>query len=589
MTKKNDIVVRKAFIRLAAPGESDIIDSFDVDLNVTNIISKSYSDLFANKRWSIQFTCRDTADSIIYQADTFVLIPAENTASVNMSVAPIYFQLRLTCADIPDSVSQLTVWWNDLILLDTLFSKGTIDSVSVSNDYLSPGLGALKVTASGTLWGKDSILYETDTAFTIQPGVSAAIDLILKKTILYRLTGLCFSPYLNGQNPDNQDVVSEQQLRERMVKIAPFTTWIRTFGSTLGMEKAGKIAHELGLKIAMGAWIGDDDQTNQREIDSLKKAALNGEVDIAVIGNEMISRGDISESALINYISQFKTAAQGIPVTTVDIYTEIRTRPTLIDACDLIMVNIYPFWESKSVDCAVSDVYQAYQTVVAVAGEKTIWLSETGWPDAGDPRGDAIPSPENAQYFFLNFVSMAREEGIPYFYFETYDEEWKANSEVEPDVGPHWGLWYNDLTLKPGLRRVFDNMIMSDNWSGTGVIDGPGTPEIYFTEVPPYGDGTGLVKGAISHVIPVDNAVAIYIKVGGGWWTKPYFNNPITLINNCGRFQNRTVTGGSDQNATNISVFLIPKTYTPPQVGGASSLPQELFDSAVVWKDTLRV
>ena len=39
--------------------------------------------------------------------------------------------------------------------------------------------------------------------------------------------GLCFSPYLEGQSPGAQ--IGEQQIRERLKIIQPYTRWIRTF------------------------------------------------------------------------------------------------------------------------------------------------------------------------------------------------------------------------------------------------------------------------------------------------------------------------------------------------------------------------
>ena len=50
----------------------------------------------------------------------------------------------------------------------------------------------------------------------------------------YRVYGLNFSPYLEGQDPNLGSEVSEQQLRARMAIIAPHTEWIRTFGCTKG-------------------------------------------------------------------------------------------------------------------------------------------------------------------------------------------------------------------------------------------------------------------------------------------------------------------------------------------------------------------
>ena len=63
------------------------------------------------------------------------------------------------------------------------------------------------------------------------------------------LYGLDFSPFMDGQSPDGGSLISEDQLRNRMQVISPFTRWIRTYGMDSGLELSGKVAHELSLKL----------------------------------------------------------------------------------------------------------------------------------------------------------------------------------------------------------------------------------------------------------------------------------------------------------------------------------------------------
>ena len=73
----------------------------------------------------------------------------------------------------------------------------------------------------------------------------------------------------------------------------------------------------------------------------------------------------------------------------------------------------------------------------------------------------------------------------------------------------------------------------------------------------------------------------VYIRVNGGWWIKPTYAQPLTNINCDGTWSADIVTGGVDQNATDITVYLIPNGYNPPLLGGSSYLPQELDDNSV--------
>ncbi len=347
----------------------------------------------------------------------------------------------------------------------------------------------------------------------------------------YTIFGLDFSPYMDGQYPSLGSQISEEQLRARMAIIAPHTQWIRTFGSTHGLENASKIAHEMGLKAAVGAWLSKDLSDNELEISNLISAAKAGHVDLAIVGSEVLLRGDLSESQLVGYINRVKREAPGVQVTTADAYGVMLLHPSVVSAVDIVFVNYYPYWENISVEYAIAAIHGWHQLVTAKAGGKPVVVSETGWPSCGDRRGDAVPSPENASSYFLNFVSWARANNVSYFYFEAFDESWKVKDEGPQ--GACWGIWNKSGNLKPGMQDVFDNKTIQDNWSGTAIPGGPGDPIIEFTYVPQYGSFENL-RGQVWHVRPANYTV-------DGSWTCDI------------------TTGGNDPEATAIAAYLVPQ------------------------------
>ncbi len=400
----------------------------------------------------------------------------------------------------------------------------------------------------------------------------------------YTLFGLDFSPFIEGQDPNLGSTVDERQLTARMQIVSPYTHWIRTFGSTGGLEKSGHIAHSLGLKAALGTWISSDLNANERELTNMIASAKAGDADLLIVGSEALLRGDISESALINYMNRVKQAVPGIPVGYADVYGEILSHPAVIDACDVVLVNYYPYWEGVKVTNAIAEIHGLHQQVVAAAKGKPVIVSETGWPSAGNQIGDAVPSPENASFYFLNFVSWARANNVNYFYFEAFDEDWKA--KYEGPQGAHWGIWDASGNLKPGMAPVFAGVVMADNWSSGLIPGGPGTPAIVFSYVPPYGSFDDL-RGQVWHVDPSKYNVAVYIYVSG-WWTKPYFSSPLTPIQRDGSWICDITTGGVDETATRIAAYLLPSAYTPPLMSGGATLPAELDANAVAKVETTR-
>jgi exo-beta-1,3-glucanase (GH17 family) len=394
----------------------------------------------------------------------------------------------------------------------------------------------------------------------------------------YQLFGLDFSPYEGDQDPNLGAAVTYSQVERHMQIVAPYTQWVRTFGCTHGVEYAGRIAHSLQLKIAMGAWISNDLTANETELNRLIYEAKSGNVDLAIIGSEVLYRADLTPADLIAYIQRFRTEVPDVPVTTADVYTDLLENPDVIAECDRVLANYYPYWEGVDVDNAMAWLHARHQRVVAAAGGKDVIVSETGWPSDGDTIGDAVPTPENAAFFFLNFVSWARAEEVDYFYFVYKDEPWKA--AYEGPQGAHWGLWDEAGVLKPGMQAVFDDQMITDNWSCGDIPGGAGTPAIELTEVPPIGSSDDL-RGQVWHVLPNDYGVAVYIKVHGGWWTKPYWNNPVTAISCDGTWVCDITTGGNDPQATDVAAFLIPLTYTPPSASGTGVLPAGLYTNSV--------
>jgi exo-beta-1,3-glucanase (GH17 family) len=402
----------------------------------------------------------------------------------------------------------------------------------------------------------------------------------------YKLHGLDFSPYVDGQDPNiGSPQVSEEQMLERMQIVAPYTEWIRTFGCRNGLEKAGVIAHQLGLKAALGAWVSGDSAANDLELDAVIAEANAGHADMVIVGSEALLRGDVTAEQLKGYIERVKQEIPaGIPVTTGDVYGEwLEHAQTLVPVVDLLFVNYYPYWEGVRVEDAMRSLNHAHRQVVNIAGGKSVVVSEAGWPSGGNQVGCAVSSPENASFYFLNFVSWARANNVQYFYFDALDESWKANHGEGPQ-GAHWGVWDKDGNLKQGMDAVFDGNTIPENWGRPG---GTGTPTIEFTYVPAYGSFENLT-GRVLHVWPADYKVALYIKVGGGWWTKPTFAHPLTDIRADGGWLNSIVTGGTDYNATQIAAFLVPNGYSPPQMSGGGTLPSELNDNAVAQTEVTR-
>ena len=267
---------------------------------------------------------------------------------------------------------------------------------------------------------------------------------ILQRILEKKIHGLSFSPYLEGQAPGCE--ISEQQIRERLEIISPCCNWIRTFSCTDGNERSPVVAREFGLDTMVGVCLNEDHAMNEIELASGIAIARAGNAGILAVGNEVLLRGDLGEDEILDYIRRAREAVPGVPVAYVDAYFLFEQYPRLVEACDVILINCYPFWESCPVEYAPAYMREMYRRAQAVASGKKVIISETGWPSRGEAYGEAVPGKENAINYFIETCRWAEKEGVEIFYFSSFDESWKTGDEG--DVGAWWGLWDQHGKLK---------------------------------------------------------------------------------------------------------------------------------------------
>jgi GPH family glycoside/pentoside/hexuronide:cation symporter len=198
----------------------------------------------------------------------------------------------------------------------------------------------------------------------------------------------------------------------------------------------------------VGAWISADRDRNEKEISTLIDLAESGFVDIAAVGNEVLLRGELAKEEVIAYIRRVKKALPNIPVGCVDTYYQFHNHPDLVDACDIVLANCYPFWEGCPIDHSLVYLQKMYEITLAAANGKPVIITETGWPNEGSSHQNngAKPTNDNAMKYFAAVNSWSREQSIGLFYFSSFDESWKVHHEG--DVGQRWGLWDKNEKLK---------------------------------------------------------------------------------------------------------------------------------------------
>ena len=259
--------------------------------------------------------------------------------------------------------------------------------------------------------------------------------------------GFAVAPWRNGKNPFNHDMPSHEDIDADIGLLEGKATAIRIYQSSGTFAEAPEIAAKYHLNVTMGAWLDKDMTTNEKEIAALLKAGNeNDNVKRLIVGNEDLTRGDLEQSQLAEYLDRVRAQTHK-PVSTAETWNTWIANPELADHVDFIMVHMLPYWEGVPVDKAVDHVVSRMELMARVFPKKPIVIGEVGWPSEGRTRVAAEPSVSNEAMFLRRFLARAKKEGYVFYIMEAFDQTWK-NDTSERGVGAYWGVYDEDRQPK---------------------------------------------------------------------------------------------------------------------------------------------
>ena len=252
--------------------------------------------------------------------------------------------------------------------------------------------------------------------------------------------------YTDGSMPGQG--LSIELITAQLNALESIASGIRIYAASGELYPAYKLAQDRGLYVFGTAYLSGDKSADLEEIDALIEHCNNGLAQVAIVGNETLLSEKLTEEQLLEYIAYVRAGIddESIPVTTSDSIGYFIDSPRLLDACDILMPNIYPYWEGKSINVAAESFIADVESLQQLSSGKQVIVSETGWPTDGESNGYAEAKGSIADYYFETVNNWSIDSGTPVLWFEAADEPWKASAEGE--VGAHWGLLTNELILK---------------------------------------------------------------------------------------------------------------------------------------------
>ncbi|RHY34705.1 hypothetical protein DYB32_000731 [Aphanomyces invadans] len=253
---------------------------------------------------------------------------------------------------------------------------------------------------------------------------------------------VCYDSYDSRNMPDHF-----RRIKERFGAV-------RTF-QTQGAFNHIEVAAQSGLQIYAGIWIqsGNIEGDMAAAVYGAKK--YPGTVKAILVGNEELLIG-ISAGFVIEKINRMKQLLReagvwNVPVGSVQTDGSWFANPGLADACDVMGVNIHPFFGGSDVSRSrpIEDLKVRWQNIINRFGSyKKVVVTETGWPTSGGAVNGHVPSSDIARQFIndIRDWAAAGNGGDMPAYFMFHDNPTK-NTDFEKAFGLAWsnGAWKFDF------------------------------------------------------------------------------------------------------------------------------------------------
>jgi len=327
-------------------------------------------------------------------------------------------------------------------------------------------IAAIAGGVAGYFLSRDSSSGKTSSGRTIT-SVSKDSNLHLS------FPGMCYSPPYSSFYPNCGDTI--EGVQQDVELMAQLTTTLRLYGadcntSALVLDAINRSG--VNMTVFLGIYMDSDSTVFDRQVTAVTDAIQQFGTDNIqgiISGNEYVlnqftangTRGQaaaqdlvISNMAVVRTKLQALDLKKTIPVGFADAGSMITT--ALAQGSDFVMANVHPFFSGVGINLAAGWTYEYLETDTPASAKLAtnkppIYEAEVGWPGGAFANGSLTlngsdASLANMQSFLDSYVCQANTNSTPYFWFEAFDEEWKASQYGGAES--FWGLFNSDRTLK---------------------------------------------------------------------------------------------------------------------------------------------
>jgi exo-beta-1,3-glucanase (GH17 family) len=258
---------------------------------------------------------------------------------------------------------------------------------------------------------------------------------------------ITYTPYAKDGQCKTADAIKSDI---KKISEMGFTT-IRSYSTDCGVfESVVPACQQYGLKVIYGIFLeaggkGPFSEHANAQLKDIKDNAPKDSVAMVIVGNECIFSGACQAGELASYIDHVRTELLGcgfpsdIAITTTEpVGTWEEHGAALCDHIDVFTVQVHPYF-TQSVTAEMAGDFAAQQLEQAAkvcpkAAAKGKYISEIGWPNAGNSNGMAVAGAAEQK---VAMKKIQEKVGAEACIFSFEDDSWKAPGDL--NVEQHFG------------------------------------------------------------------------------------------------------------------------------------------------------
>lgn len=348
--------------------------------------------------------------------------PAVHQHKRDAATTTVHAQVTVVVGADGNAINQVPAGESDGAVVTTSAAPvpESTSSVSVASDVASAVASSVAYSPEAS----SSSSEETSTSSGSSSSASASSDSDV--TIgAAGVKGITYSPYTDSGN-----CKTASEVKSELASLTGYSV-LRLYGVDCDQVASVLQGKATSQKLFLGIYHVDQIEDGVQTIASaVEKYGSWDDIVTVSVGNELVNAGQATPSQIGQYVSSAKSALSSAgysgSVVSVDTFIAVINNPELCKHSDYMAVNAHAYFDQNTVasDAGSWLLEQIQRVYTACGGEKTVVVTESGWPSQGQTYGVAVPSKQNQK---AAVESIAKTCGSATYLFTAFNDYWKAD------------------------------------------------------------------------------------------------------------------------------------------------------------------